>query len=671
MIFKKRLIAVTAFLLIFNVCLGGFAVFNQLRGRSNRNDSVLENVLGASTPIFSRHTIMSDETFSSTRAFPSEASVQAYLDSAQSPLRNYETNGKKASYWIYSSARGITSSKWGVTPQINPGVILAYLEKEQSLISLKNYDVYSDPQFRIRTAMGYGCPDGGSCADTYKGFANQVNWAAYQLQYNFNQAPGSGGGTQYRIGQTITTLDGYSVYMSNAATAAQYRYTPHVYWGNYNLWKIIHGNGWGTDTQTYSLSDIDAVNLPNKGDKDFDPIDGTTIDQADIEDLLVQDFTLGTQNDDIKRLQTFLKEQGYFTYPSITGLYGVVTDSALKNYRRDKAINTGFSEESDDRCTQLIQSDWALGIRNQEVVDLQNCLIELGLFNYPQATGYFGPITEASLEAAKKSLEKEQNTGELSCDELKGQRWKIGERNDDVRSLQQCLSDEGYYTWPYGITGYYGPYTEEKLADSLNNSPIENSDDSGPETLSACDQLLQQSWSLGQQGDDVKELQDCLTDSGHFNYQYGSTGYFGTVTQSALDAAKNTNQEPATPVSNCQNLYNQSWTLGQTGSQVRALQECLQADGFYDWPNGITEYFGPYTEGALSRAGGSASSGQSNDFSCSSLKQQTWIIGERSTRVKTLQECMQSAGVFNYQYGATGYFGEVTKQALIQWRGYF
>jgi peptidoglycan hydrolase-like protein with peptidoglycan-binding domain len=603
---KRGLIAISVCLLALNIALGTIVYTNvgKIKKTSKAPTTALaqNEVLGVSTPVFSRHMVLSDEAFTSTRAFPNEGSVQAYLVKTNSPLKNYSTNGKSASYWIYSSARGVTSSRYGVTPQINPGVILAYLEKEQSLISLVNYDVNLDPQFRVRAAMGYGCPDDASCSETYKGFANQVNWAAYQLQYNFNQATTTGGGTNYIVGRTILTLDEYPVYITNAATAAQYRYTPHVYWGNYNLWKIVTANGWGQDATTYNMGEIDRINLPNKGNKKFDGelIQTITFDQ--VRNIVTQNIPLGTQNADITLLQNYLREQGYYSFNAITGFYGVVTEAALKEYRIDKGITTGYKNLSVELCSPHINRDWNMGESSIQVTYLQNCLIDLGLFNYPVATGYFGPLTKKGLDAAKKGLNLVLPQNPIpkpveneNCQSLKAKKWTIGQQDASVTALQNCLQKEGIYTWPLGITGYFGPYTQ-KLLNSNTTVPA-----------------------------------------------------------------------PTPATESCQTLYANKWNIGDSGSRVSTLQTCLKSAGLYTWPQGITGYFGSYTRDSLTRKNGSTVSNNT----CTSLKTQKWEFGERSNRVKALQECMRTGGVFNYKYGATGYFGLTTKESLVKWRGYF
>ncbi len=403
---KRNYLVIAIVLLMANLLLVGFIFLNNYRTDQEIKqikDFQDTEVLGAtSIPIFDPSEIFSNSAFTSTRAFPTEQSVQDYLNRVNSPLRNYKDQGKAASYWIYGASRGITSSKYGVTPKINPGVIIAYLEKEQSLMSLSNYDVNTDPQNRIRTAMGYGCPDGTSCETKYYGLANQLNWATYQLQFNYDRAISKSSlVAPYHVNNTITTLDEYNVFISNGATAANYRYTPHVYWGNYNLWKIVTANGWGDSSRTYTYAEIDSVNLSRK-DKDINSVDtGTPISLSEIYPILTTDYSYGSQSSDIQKLQRFLRQQGYYMNREITGMYGLITEQAQKNFRRDKGI---VNSKPTEACKQLFERNWRIGQTGSDVEKLQICLREAGYFDWPVITGYYGPVTESGLNSIRKAL---------------------------------------------------------------------------------------------------------------------------------------------------------------------------------------------------------------------------------------------------------------------------
>lgn len=116
---------------------------------------------------------------------------------------------------------------------INPRFLLVLLQKEQSLI-----EDPSPEQSQLDWAAGYGCPDGETCNSRWKGFGKQVNSAALQF-YDYMANPGYytyKAGTAYTI--TNTGKPATVVTPANQATAALYNYTPHVYNGNYNFYKI-------------------------------------------------------------------------------------------------------------------------------------------------------------------------------------------------------------------------------------------------------------------------------------------------------------------------------------------------------------------------------------------------------------------------------------------------
>lgn len=126
---------------------------------------------------------------------------------------------------------------------INPKFLLVLLQKEQSLI-----EELSPSQRNLDWATGYGCPDSGTCNPRWQGFGKQVNSAALQFR-DYLDRPQL---YTYRAGGTYIFTNPYgtisqapvTVTPANQATAALYNYTPHVYNGNFNFYKIW--NRWFT-----------------------------------------------------------------------------------------------------------------------------------------------------------------------------------------------------------------------------------------------------------------------------------------------------------------------------------------------------------------------------------------------------------------------------------------
>ncbi|HOE74889.1 MAG TPA: hypothetical protein PLC05_01190 [bacterium] len=204
---------------------------------------LLPNALRAAD--FNANNLISDSDFVNINAMSVDR-VQNFLNSRGSCLAGFSENGRSAAQVIYDAAHGYGEASGSInginintsTGTVNPGVILATLQKEQSLIS----DPGRCTANVLVKAMGYGCPDAGGCNPKYAGFTKQVEWASWQLRYNYERAQGTGF-SDYQVGQGFCWNDWNGTHcgtFDNRATAALYRYTPHVYNGNYNFWNLFH-----------------------------------------------------------------------------------------------------------------------------------------------------------------------------------------------------------------------------------------------------------------------------------------------------------------------------------------------------------------------------------------------------------------------------------------------
>lgn len=128
---------------------------------------------------------------------------------------------------------------------INPQVLLVTLQKEQGFITggARTSAIY-------RKAMGFACPDSGSCSSKYYGFFNQVYSAAHQFQIyrqhptDFNFQAGKTNKIQFSPNASCGTE---SVLIRNQATAGLYDYTPYVP----NSAAIKAGSGVGNSCSSY------------------------------------------------------------------------------------------------------------------------------------------------------------------------------------------------------------------------------------------------------------------------------------------------------------------------------------------------------------------------------------------------------------------------------------
>ena len=197
----------------------------------------------AKAATFNSNNLISDGNFINVTKMDT-AAVQRFLDGKDSCLKNFSENGRSAAQIIRDASRGIgdaSGSMNGIsintsTGTINPEAILVTLQKEQSLVTSSTC---SDTT--LRKAMGYGCPDSGGCSATYSGFTKQVENAAWQFRYNYERAEGHGF-SDYQVGQDFSFEDWNGTHtgrFDNKATASLYRYTPHVYNGNYNFFNFM------------------------------------------------------------------------------------------------------------------------------------------------------------------------------------------------------------------------------------------------------------------------------------------------------------------------------------------------------------------------------------------------------------------------------------------------
>ncbi|MBU6447789.1 hypothetical protein KGQ24_03045 [Patescibacteria group bacterium] len=274
--------------------------------------AVLAVPLAQAAADFNPNQLIEDSQFSDTQTFGSAAGIQQFLVAKKSVLANTDPSFLQKLREPQDVAvktalndpepnlgrlRSASELIWdaSVKAQINPQVVIVTLQKEESLIT-GQFDP-SGLQRALDHALGFGCPDSGGCDAVFFGFYNQL-FGGFDSQGNkyiggpgslmrsFQTPGGRGpavdaqndafGGNSVRtskVGDTIklqNTLGSVpniqavqAVTLSNLSTAALYRYTPHVYNGNYNFWKYF--NLWfrypnGTLIKLSSSEDVYIIN---------------------------------------------------------------------------------------------------------------------------------------------------------------------------------------------------------------------------------------------------------------------------------------------------------------------------------------------------------------------------------------------------------------------------
>ena len=247
--------------------------------------------------------VMSNQDFIDTGSMTAQQ-IQDFLTTHGSYLQSYiDTSAtganRSAAQIIYDAAHGLYDAAVGTahgvtisssTGTINPKVIIVFLQKEEGLVD----GVPPNPDLRVNIAMGYNCytgvtgdNNGNNCRDSTEGFAMQVGWGAWQLRYNYEIAAKDSNwwGTYYsqpyyQVNASYTSGDGYSIVLTNQATASIYRYTPYVFYSAYNVWNIFYNSySFGTSPGPYLPSSPPAQPPPPKkagdinGDNNIDLLD--------------------------------------------------------------------------------------------------------------------------------------------------------------------------------------------------------------------------------------------------------------------------------------------------------------------------------------------------------------------------------------------------------------
>ncbi|MCX7778692.1 MAG: hypothetical protein N2259_00345 [Patescibacteria group bacterium] len=166
--------------------------------------------------------LISDKELTHHKAMTLEE-IDLFLKKFNGALANYYTQDidgrvRSASEIIFKAAQRY---------KINPQVLITLLQKEQTLLTKK-----ASKPTQYDWAMGFACYDGRAPIELFRGFARQVDRAAWRLRY-FLEHPWQ---FVFRPGQ-IYKISGLFVIPQNLATAALYNYTPHVF-GNQLFWRI-------------------------------------------------------------------------------------------------------------------------------------------------------------------------------------------------------------------------------------------------------------------------------------------------------------------------------------------------------------------------------------------------------------------------------------------------
>jgi hypothetical protein len=166
---------------------------------------------------FDRSLVVSANNFRGGSAMTA-ADIQAFLNKQTGALKSYK--GKDHFGQTKTAAQMISEAC--IRFNINPKIMLATLQKEQSLLTQKY-----PSQRQLDWALGAGKADTFTVS-SMMGFGNQIYWGAQKFDKNARD---------WRPGRT-EPVDGNNQVTDNEGTFAQYRYTPH-YSGVTSFWTIF------------------------------------------------------------------------------------------------------------------------------------------------------------------------------------------------------------------------------------------------------------------------------------------------------------------------------------------------------------------------------------------------------------------------------------------------
>lgn len=216
----------TVVLLAFLLGIGGLAVlFNPGQGHALSGDD------------FNTGRIIDDDVFTNKKSM-SPQEIQNFLVSKNSTcLKDFKTltlhdsNGDGNADEPYGKGSGnkaLASKVIWQSAQIydlNPQVLLVTLQKEQGLITRGDC-----PDWRYKTALGYGCPDNQPCDESAYGLTRQLDYGSWHFRGFYNDSmsfvpytPGNAS-IQYHPDSGCGSSQ---VNIRNRATAALYSYTPY------------------------------------------------------------------------------------------------------------------------------------------------------------------------------------------------------------------------------------------------------------------------------------------------------------------------------------------------------------------------------------------------------------------------------------------------------------
>ena len=268
----------------------------------------------------------------------------------------------------------------------------------------------------------------------------------------------------------------------------------------------------------------------------------------------------------------------------------------------------------DGQAEDLAPVNLTVGVINSVVKDLQQRLMNLGYMEEDEPTTYYGDATSKAVQYFQRQTGRKMDgiTGVDTWDALMSESAphyaaKLGFQGDDITKIQYRLYNLGYLTESGQINGTFDQDTETavKKLQEVNKLTIDGTVGQTTYNLLYSDEVKANIIALGEQSEIVKKYQNRLIALGYFSGE--ADGNFGLSTQNAIRAFQSRNDQVVD---------------GYLGPDTRSLMDSENAKPF-----GMR-------------------------------------LGEQSDDVKNMQNLLVKYGYLP-QDKASGYFGELTKDAVI------
>ena len=280
-------------------------------------------------------------------------------------------------------------------------------------------------------------------------------------------------------------------------------------------------------------------------------IEGVTID-GQAEDLAPVNLTVGVINSVVKDLQQRLMNLGYMEEDEPTTYYGDATSKAVQYFQRQtgRKMDGITGVDTWDALMSESAPHYAakLGFQGDDITKIQYRLYNLGyLTESGQINGTFDQDTETAVKKLQEvnKLTIDGTVGQttynlLYSDEVKANIIALGEQSDIVKKYQNRLIALGYLSGE--ADGNFGLSTQNAIRafQSRNDQVVDGY--LGPDTRSLMDSENAKPFGmrLGEQSDDVKNMQNLLVKYGYLS-QDKASGYFGELTKDAVIAFQSVN----------------------------------------------------------------------------------------------------------------------------------